>query len=104
MSNYPVNTFQNALEMARAVCASGGANSDVQKSVIAHALQSSANSGAFVQRLSSAKIYGMIDGGRNGYRLTDVAKRYYFPSTDGEKRNAELILLKSAPTFAEIIK
>jgi hypothetical protein len=104
MSNYPVNTFQNALEAARAVCDSGGANSDVQKSVIAHALHSSANSGAFIQRLSSAKIYGIIDGGRNGYRLTDNAKRYFFPSTEGEKRNAELMLLKSAPIFAEIIK
>lgn len=104
MSNYPVNTFQNALDVARAVCDSGGANSDVQKSVIAHALQSSANSGAFIQRLASTKIYGMIEGGRNGYRLTDDAKRYFFPSSEGEKRNALLMLLKSAPIFAEIIK
>ena len=104
MSNYPVNTFQNALEVARAVCDSGGANSDVQRSVIAHALQSSANSGAFIQRISSAKIYGVIDGGRNGYRLTDDAKRYFFPSSESEKRSALLMLLKSAPIFAEIIK
>jgi hypothetical protein len=104
MSNYPVNTFQNALEVARAVCDSGGSNSDVQKSVIAHALQSSANSGAFIQRLASTKIYGMIEGGRNGYRLTEDAKRYFFPSSEGEKRNAFLMLLKSAPIFAEIIK
>lgn len=104
MSNYPVNTFQNALDVARAVCDSGGSNSDVQKSVIAHALQSSANSGAFIQRLSSAKIYGVIEGGRNGYRLTDDARRYFLPSTEGEKRDALLMLLKSAPIFAEIIK
>jgi len=99
-----VNTFRNALEVAHAVCASGGANSDVQRSVIAHALKSSANSGAFIQRISSAKIYGVIDGGRNGYRLTDDAKRYFFPSSESEKRSALLMLLKSAPIFAEIIK
>lgn len=104
MSKYPVNSFQNALEVARAVSDSGGANSEVQKSVIAHALQSSANSGAFIQRLASAKIYGVIEGGRNGYRLTNDAKLYFFPSTEGEKRNALLTLLKSAPIFAEIIK
>jgi hypothetical protein len=104
MSNYPVNSFQNALQVARAVCDSGGANTDVQRSVLAHALQSSANSGAFIQRLAAAKIYGMIEGGRNGYRLTADAKRYFFPSTDGEKDNALLMLFKSAPIFAEIIK
>lgn len=104
MSNYPVSTFQNALEVARAVCDSGGANSDVQRSVIAHTLQSSANSGAFIQRIASAKVYGMIEGGRTGYHLTDDAKRYFFPSSDSEKRNALLMLLKSAPIFAEIIK
>lgn len=104
MSNYPVNTFQNALDVARAVSDSGGANSDVQKSVIAHALQSSANSGAFIQRLSSAKIYGVIEGGRSGYRLSHDAKRYFFPSSDVEKRNALLALLKAAPIFAEIIR
>ena len=104
MSNYPVNGFQNALDLARAVSDSGGANSDVQKSVVAHALKSSANSGGFIQRLSSAKIYGMIEGGRSGYRLSNDAKRYFFPSSDSEKRNALLALFKSAPIFAEIIK
>jgi hypothetical protein len=100
---YPVLPFQNALEVAKAVCDSGGANSPVQKSVIAHALNSSESSGGFIQRLGTARIYGMIEG-RGDYRLTDGAKRYFFPSSEAEKRQATLQLLSSAPIFAEIIK
>src|SRR6266550_3609209 len=56
MTQYPVNTFQNALELGQAVCDSGGANSTVQKSVIAHALKSSDRSGAFIQRLATVLL------------------------------------------------
>lgn len=104
MSSYPVNTFQNSLEVAKAVADSGGANTDVQKSVIAHALGSSDSSGAFIARIAAAKLYGMIEASRNGYRLTDYAKHYFFPSSESEKRTALLMMLKAAPIFAEIIK
>jgi hypothetical protein len=100
---YPVLPFQNGLEVAKAVCDAGGANSGVQKSVIAHALKSSETSGGFIQRLGTARIYGMIEG-RGDYRLTEGAKRYFFPSSDTEKRHALLALINSAPIFAEIIK
>jgi len=102
--NYPVNSFENALGVARAVSEAGGANSVVQKSVIAHALAMSDSSGGFAQRLATARTYGMIEGGQGGYRLTEFTKQYFHPSSEAEKRLALLIMLKSAPIFAEIIK
>jgi hypothetical protein len=104
ISKYPVTSFQNALEVARAVSDAGGANAEVQNPVVAHALGSSHTSGAFSQRLGSARGYGLIAGGRGGYRLTDAAKRYFLPSSDSEKRQATLELLNTPPIFSEIIK
>ena len=103
-AKYPLTSFQNALEVAQAVSDAGGANAEVQNPVIAHALRSSHTSGAFSQRLSSARAYGLIAGGRGGYRLTDAAKRYFLPSSDSEKRQATLELLNAPPIFSEIIK
>ena len=101
---YPVTAFQNAVEVARAVSDAGGANVDVQNPVIAHALHASHTSGAFAARLSSARTYGMIVGGRNGYRLSDAAKRYFFPSSESDKRRGLFELLNAPPIFSEIIK
>jgi hypothetical protein len=101
---YPVLSLQNAIEVAQAVSDAGGANTDVQNPVIAHALGSSHTSGGFSQRLSSARAYGLIAGGRSGYRLTDAGKRYFFPSNESEKRQASLGFLSTPAIFSEIIK
>lgn len=101
---YPVLSFQNALEVARAVSDAGGANAEVQIPVIAHALGVSHTSGAFSQRLGSTRAYGLIVGSRGEYRLTDAAKRYFFPSSDSEKRQATLEILSAPTIFSELIK
>lgn len=102
--SYPVNTFENALEVARIIGDAGGANTEVSKAIIAQGLGTSSTSGNFTQRLATSRAYGLIDGGRNGYRLTEAAKRYLFPSSDEEKRLALLMLIKANPIFAGIIK
>lgn len=102
--NYPINTFDNALEVARAVGEAGGANVDVSKAVIAQALGTSATSGNFAGRLATARSYGLIEGSRNGYRLTSAAKQYLFPGSEEEKRLALLMLLKANQIFADLIR
>lgn len=101
---YPGNTFESALEVGRVVADAGGANAAVQKASIAGALNSSDRSGAFLTRIASARTYGIIVSSRNGYRLTDEAKKYFHPSDDAEKQRALLMMLKSAQIFADIIK
>jgi hypothetical protein len=100
---YPLVTFSNALEVARAVSDAGGAKAGVQKAVIASRLQSSDTSGSFLQRLSSARSYRMIDG-RGSYRLTRAGISYFLPANPDDPKRALLSFLASPPAFAEIIK
>ncbi|MEN3369641.1 MAG: hypothetical protein V7609_1784 [Verrucomicrobiota bacterium] len=102
-SPYPLVTFSNALELARAVSDAGGARADVTRSVIASNLGTSHKSGSFVQRVASAKTYGMITG-RGSFRLSEHSKHYFFPADDADKRRGVLGFLSAPPVFAEIIK
>jgi hypothetical protein len=102
-AKFPLLSLQNSLNVAEAVRDAGGANTEVPKSVIASHLGSSENSGAFLQRLGSARAFGLIEG-RGAYRLTDDAKRYFFPADEDERRRAQLAFLASPPVFNEIIK
>jgi len=102
-AKFPLLSLQNALQVAEAVRDAGGANTDVPKSIIASHLGSSENSGAFLQRLGSAKSFGLIEG-RGSYRLTEEAKRYFYPASEDDRRRAQLAFLASPPVFNEIIK
>jgi hypothetical protein len=100
---YPLVSLPNAIELAEAVRDAGGANADVPKAVIASHLNSSDTSGAFLQRIGSARSFGLIEG-RGAYHLTDEAKRYFYPAHEGDKERAQLVFLGSPVTFNEIIK
>src|SRR5437867_265173 len=89
---YPLVGLSNALEVARAVYEAGGANADVQKAVIASQLRTSHTSGAFLQRLASARSYGMIDG-RGSYRLSEAGISYFLPTEQGDSKRALLSFL-----------
>lgn len=102
-AKFPLLSLQNSLQVAEAVRDGGGANTEVPKSIIASHLGSSENSGAFLQRLGSARSFGLIEG-RGSYRLTDQAKRYFYPATEDDRRRAQLAFLASPPVFNEIIK
>ncbi len=102
-AKFPLLSLQNSLQVAEAVRDAGGANTEVPKSIIASHLGSSENSGAFLQRLGSARSFGLIEG-RGSYRLTDQAKRYFYPATEDDRRRAQLAFLASPPVFNEIIK
>jgi hypothetical protein len=101
--SYPLVSFSNALEVARAVSDAGGAKAGVQKAVIASRLKSSDTSGSFLQRLSSARSYRMIEG-RGSYRLTPAGISYFLPARSHDPKRALLSFLASPPAFAEIIK
>src|SRR3989442_2100801 len=100
---YPLVSFSTALEVARAVSDAGGAKAGVQKAVIASRLGSSDTSGSFLQRLSSARSYRMIDG-RGSYKLTKAGISYFLPANSNDPKRALLSFLSSPPAFAEIIK
>ena len=102
-ARYPLFQLHNSIRVAEAVRDNGGLNMDVPKASIAAALESSETSGAFLQRLLSARSFGLIEG-RGSYRLTERAKRYFFPASEAEKQEAYVSFLACPPVFAELIK
>ncbi|MDP9097843.1 MAG: hypothetical protein M3N48_02480 [Verrucomicrobiota bacterium] len=100
---YPLFSLENAVAVGAAVCEAGGSNGDVPKSVIASSLQCSSTSGAFLQRLATARSFGILEG-RGAYQLTEQAKQYYLPSNDTEKQQALIGMFSSPPVFAELLK
>ncbi|MGB7158012.1 MAG: hypothetical protein WBD40_08090 [Tepidisphaeraceae bacterium] len=102
-SDYPYATFLKALEIAEAVRGLGGNNGNVRKSLIAHKLKVSESAPSLNQNIGSAKCFSMIDG-RGSYRLTDTAKRYFFPTKTSEKRAAMLAMIKSPTIFESLIE
>lgn len=102
-TQFPVVSYQNALELARAVSEAGGARAGVGRSVIATRLGSSHKSGSFVQRLASARSYGMIEG-RGTFSLTENGKRYFFPAGEEDRQKAQVAFINTPPVFAQLIK
>ena len=101
-SAYPYATFQKAREIAQAVKDLGGSNADVQKSVVAHRLGVEESSPGLSQNIVSAKLFGLIEG-HGSYRLTDLAKRYFFPTDDQERQQALLEMVSLPPVFGALI-
>ena len=102
-ARYPLFSLANAIEVGQAVLDCGGANVDVPKASIAHALNASETSGGFLQRLLTARVFGIIEG-RGQYRLTEVANHYFSPLEEGAREKAYVEFISRPPVFAELIK
>ena len=100
---YPLFTLSGCIRVAEAVRDLGGVNQEISKELLASRLNASEKSSTFQQRMASAKVYGMIEG-RGAYRLTDAAKRYFYPASNSEKLNAGLSFLSAVSVFNEVIK
>jgi hypothetical protein len=101
-SEYPYATLQKALEIAAVVRDLGGSNDTVQKGSIAKHLMVPEAAPSLHQNISAAKSFNLIDG-RGNYRLTECAKRYFFPTDDAEKHQAILEMIKCPSVFEALI-
>jgi hypothetical protein len=101
-SLYPYTSLEPSLKIADAVKELGGARSAVSKSSLAAHLNEGDKSPSFLQRISSAKAFGLIVG-RSDYSLSEAAKRYYSPTTEQDRSNALLEFLTAPSSFREII-
>ena len=101
-SLYPYTSLEPSLKIADAVKELGGARSAVSKSRLAAHLNEGEKSPSFLQRISSAKAFGLIVG-RSDYGLSEAAKRYYSPTTEQDRSNALLEFLTAPSSFREII-
>lgn len=102
-SVYPYTSLAPSLKISDAVKELGGARSPVSKSSLAAHLKESEKSAAFLQRIAAAKAFGLIVG-RSEYSLSESAKRYYFPTSEHDKSNAQLDFLSAPLGFRELIR
>jgi hypothetical protein len=102
-SLYPYTSLAPTLKIADAVKELGGARSPVSKSRLASHLKQVEKSASFLQRISSAKVFGLIVG-RGDYSLSEAAKRYYSPTNEYDRANALLEFLAAPSSFREIIR
>jgi len=102
-SKYPYYPIASALRLAEAIKVCGGARTPVKKSLIAKQVGVADNAAAFSQGLTSAKIFGLVEG-HGEYTLSEIAKRYFFPTTETDKSLALLDAFSSPGSFKELLK
>ncbi len=100
---YPYLPLNLSLKVSDAIKELGGARTDIQKSVLAKHLGESEKSPTFSQRITSAKCFGLIEG-HGAYMLTEVAKRYYFPTAESDKSAALLDIFSTPFAFKELLR
>jgi hypothetical protein len=101
-TTYPYYSLQKAMELAEVVRDLGGANSEVQRSLIAQRLGMEDNSPSLVGILGAARLYDLI-AGRGTYRLTETAMRFFHPTNPNDSRLAQLAMIKAPPLFSALI-
>ena len=102
-SLYPYTSLAPSMKISEAVSELGGSRSEVSKSRLAAFFKESEKSASFLQRVSSAKAFGLIVG-RSDYLLSEASKRYYYPTDEQDKSNALLDFLATPASFREIIR
>jgi hypothetical protein len=101
--NYPYYPLAVCLPIADAVKSLGGGKTPVSKSLLASSLKEDERSQTISFKLASAKSFGLIEG-RTNFSLTEIAKRYYFPTDESDRQNALLDFLSYPPAFKKLIE
>jgi hypothetical protein len=102
-ASYPLYPLDEALTIAEAIRDLGGSRMAVSKALLAKHLHYAETGPSFVQRIASAKSFGMIDGWGT-YSLTEHGKRFFYPTNDSDKKMALLYFLSYPAVFKALIQ
>jgi hypothetical protein len=96
---YPKYDLDQALDVAR-VISSRGTGATVSGPELAAMLDySGTNNGAFLNRLSSARLFGFLDGQGDALRVTDLAERILHPDYPDTEIQARIEAFRSVPLY-----
>jgi hypothetical protein len=98
VASYPYYPLRKCIALGEVVKDYGGGRTEVPKSVIAQQLGVGESSSVFSMMLTSAKTFGIVEGARS-YSLTEEGQRFFFPTNDTDRRQAELGFLASPSAF-----
>jgi hypothetical protein len=99
---FPYMGLEEAIEVAKAIHGTTGSGV-CQQDQLAAALKLSMASSGFRVRLSTAKLFGLIesDRGSSAYRLTDLGSRVIDPS---QERSAKVEAFLKVPLYAKLVE
>jgi hypothetical protein len=101
--NYPYAALSSCLPIADCVKGLGGGKTPISKSLVASSLGEDEKSQTLQFKLASCKTYGLIEG-RAKFSLTEISKRYFFPTDETDRSSALLDALESPTAFKKLIE
>src|SRR5262245_29762768 len=101
-ASYPYYDLEACIELSNSVRELGGAKTSVRKSQLAHHVRLAESTPSFFQKLSAAKVFGIIEG-RGSYTLTELGRRYFYPQSEQDQVAAKLRMFSTPPAFLRII-
>ena len=102
-SAYPLFALPECLRIAEAVRDLGGGRDGVPRSVLAQHLRMQESSSSFSQRMGAARAFKLVEG-HGTYSLTDVARRYFYPTAENQKTLAALEMLATPLSFSLLLR
>lgn len=103
-ASYPYCSLVLCLPVAEAVKTLGGRKDAISKSLVASALKEDERSQTLLFKINAAKIFGIIESRGRQFQLSEAGKRYFFPTSDNDRRSALLEFLQKPRAFDFIIR
>jgi hypothetical protein len=100
---YPAYDLSEALKVAEGVRDLGGGNAPVARKLLARHLDYAETGPSYFQRIAAAKCFGIITG-RGAYSLTELGRRYFYPTTENGRQIAAIKMLTSPKSFGIVAK
>lgn len=98
---FPVYTLIDALAVPRVVHEKAGGAASTEQ-LAAYLEYKSPNNGAFVDRVSAARLFGLVDRIGSEYVLTARAKQILMPESDEQARQALVEAFMAVPLFKAV--
>ncbi len=100
---YPYLGMERTLGFADSIKSLGGHREEIPKSLIAKQLKLTEDAPMLTSLVGSAKAFGMIEGWRS-LKLTEAAKKFFYPTTPVEKQQALLKMVVTPVVFEKLAK
>jgi hypothetical protein len=100
---YPYYDLEACIKFTSNLKDIGGSKGGVKKSLLAKKVGLAESTPSFFQRLSAAKVFGIIEGW-GSYTLTESGRKYFYPQSDNDKNEAVLTMFLTPPAFEFIVK
>jgi hypothetical protein len=101
---YPAYDLEQSLEVARKIADRGAGATLSQPELAAFLNYKSVNNGAFITRLAAARLFGFIDGQKDGYRATNLAEAIIHAEYPETAAQARLDAFRAVPLFAAYLE